>query len=198
MQTNILVLRHEMYILCSPDHCMIQFVKPNLLGTKKEFMNRFVNPIEQGQCLEAMPRDVRRMKRRAHILHNMLEGCVQVSSRGTGGEISLVLYPKMAMMWYILGLLVALGKLAFFLELFIIKIQYIDAYLSIMSLINKYNNTYFFVFSGLITLCSSHSFHPSLSMWYQCSCLKSSASFISITLTTWHRVAPRDKAQGSL
>lgn len=60
---------------------MIQFVKPNLLGTKKEFMNRFVNPIEQGQCADAMPRDVRRMKRRAHILHNMLEGCVQV-----GGE----------------------------------------------------------------------------------------------------------------
>ncbi|XP_064114621.1 LOW QUALITY PROTEIN: transcriptional regulator ATRX-like [Macrobrachium nipponense] len=58
-------------------HCMIQFVKPNLLGTKKEFMNRFVNPIEQGQCAEADQRDVRRMKRRAHILHNLLEGCVQ-------------------------------------------------------------------------------------------------------------------------
>ncbi|KAK4305277.1 hypothetical protein Pmani_022836 [Petrolisthes manimaculis] len=58
-------------------HCMIQFVKPNLLGTRKEFMNRFLNPIEQGQCLEAMPRDVKRMKRRAHILHNLLEGCVQ-------------------------------------------------------------------------------------------------------------------------
>ena len=65
------------YIFLS-DHCMIQFVKPNLLGTSKEFRNRFANPIEQGQCVEAMPRDVRRMKRRAHILHNMLEGCVQV------------------------------------------------------------------------------------------------------------------------
>ena len=64
--------------ICFSDHCMIQFIKPNLLGTKKEFMNRFANPIEQGQCVEAMPRDVRRMKRRAHILHNLLEGCVQV------------------------------------------------------------------------------------------------------------------------
>ena len=58
-------------------HCMIQFVKPNLLGTKKEFLNRFVNPIDAGQCVNAHPRDVKRMKRRAHILHNLLEGCVQ-------------------------------------------------------------------------------------------------------------------------
>ncbi|KAF2360469.1 SNF2-related N-terminal domain [Trinorchestia longiramus] len=58
-------------------HCMIQFVKPNLLGTRKEFLNRFVNPISAGSCADATPRDVKRMKRRAHILHNLLEGCVQ-------------------------------------------------------------------------------------------------------------------------
>ena len=58
-------------------HCMIQFVKPNLLGTRKEFLNRFVNPIQAGSCSDATPRDVKRMKRRAHILHNLLEGCVQ-------------------------------------------------------------------------------------------------------------------------
>ncbi|KAB7507550.1 Transcriptional regulator ATRX-like protein [Armadillidium nasatum] len=58
-------------------HCMIQFVKPNLLGSRKEFMNRFVNPIEAGQCGDALKKDVSRMKKRAHILHNLLEGCVQ-------------------------------------------------------------------------------------------------------------------------
>ncbi|KAF4528592.1 hypothetical protein B566_EDAN015812 [Ephemera danica] len=58
-------------------HCMIQFVKPNLLGKRKEFTNRFVNPIKNGQCADSTPRDVFIMKKRAHVLHKMLEGCVQ-------------------------------------------------------------------------------------------------------------------------
>lgn len=61
------------------DHCMLSFVKPNLLGTRKEFFNRFVNPITNGQHLDSTPADVRLMKRRAHVLHEMLAGCVQVS-----------------------------------------------------------------------------------------------------------------------
>jgi transcriptional regulator ATRX len=61
------------------DHCMIQFVKPNLLGKRAEFTNRFVNPIKNGQCADSTDRDVLVMKRRAHVLHKMLEGCVQVS-----------------------------------------------------------------------------------------------------------------------
>ncbi|CAL1534464.1 unnamed protein product [Lymnaea stagnalis] len=58
-------------------HCMLSFVKPNLLGTRKEFTNRFVNPISNGQCTDSTPRDFKLMKARAHILHEMLAGCVQ-------------------------------------------------------------------------------------------------------------------------
>ena len=57
---------------------MVNFVKPNLLGTRKEFGNRFVNPITNGQCTDSSQADVKLMKRRAHILHEMLAGCVQV------------------------------------------------------------------------------------------------------------------------
>ena len=60
------------------DHCMVSFVKPSLLGTRREFGNRFVNPITNGQHADSTPRDVKIMKRRAHVLHEMLAGCVQV------------------------------------------------------------------------------------------------------------------------
>ncbi|KAH8330849.1 hypothetical protein KR067_008212, partial [Drosophila pandora] len=58
-------------------YCMIQFVKPNLLGTYKEYMNRFVNPISNGQYTDSTERDLRLMKHRSHILHKLLEGCIQ-------------------------------------------------------------------------------------------------------------------------
>jgi transcriptional regulator ATRX len=63
---------------CLSDHCMVQFVKPNLLGTQKEFRNRFMNPISNGQFEDSTAHDVKIMKRRAHVLHKMLEGSVQV------------------------------------------------------------------------------------------------------------------------
>ncbi|VDQ05058.1 unnamed protein product [Trichobilharzia regenti] len=56
---------------------MVDFVKPNLLGTLKEFNNRFVNPIKNGQHSNSTPRDVNIMKKRAHILYKTLDGCVQ-------------------------------------------------------------------------------------------------------------------------
>lgn len=61
------------------DHCMVQFVKPSLLGDKKEFQNRFANPITNGQFTNSTSHDVRVMKRRSHVLHKMLDGIVQVS-----------------------------------------------------------------------------------------------------------------------
>lgn len=61
------------------DHCMVNFIKENLLGSVKEFRNRFINPIQNGQCADSTMVDVRIMKKRAHILYEMLAGCVQVS-----------------------------------------------------------------------------------------------------------------------
>lgn len=61
-----------------PDYTMVNFVKPNLLGNLREFTNRFANPIKNGQCQDSMPSDVRLMKQRAHILHELLSGSVQV------------------------------------------------------------------------------------------------------------------------
>lgn len=60
------------------DHCMVNFIKENLLGSVKEFRNRFINPIQNGQCADSTLHDVRIMKKRAHILYEMLAGCVQV------------------------------------------------------------------------------------------------------------------------
>ncbi|XP_028271420.1 transcriptional regulator ATRX [Parambassis ranga] len=58
-------------------HCMVTFIKENLLGSVKEFRNRFINPIQNGQCADSTMHDVRIMKKRAHILYEMLAGCVQ-------------------------------------------------------------------------------------------------------------------------
>ncbi|XP_057313875.1 transcriptional regulator ATRX-like isoform X2 [Hydractinia symbiolongicarpus] len=58
-------------------HVMVDFVKPKLVGTRKEFQNRFVNPIHNGQCSNSTPRDVKVMKQRSHVLYQLLSGCVQ-------------------------------------------------------------------------------------------------------------------------
>ncbi|KAM8835846.1 transcriptional regulator ATRX-like isoform 2-T2 [Synchiropus picturatus] len=72
-------------------HCMVSFIKKNLLGSLKEFRNRFINPIQNGQCADSTPRDVRIMKKRAHVLYAMLSGCVQ---RKDYSELSQFLPPK--------------------------------------------------------------------------------------------------------
>jgi len=57
-------------------YCMASFVKPNLLGSKKEFTNRFANPINNGQHKDSTHEDVLIMKRRASVLHRQLSGIV--------------------------------------------------------------------------------------------------------------------------
>lgn len=52
---------------------MINFVRPNLLGTYKEFSNQFVNPIEKGIKEGASSYDVRLMKRRYVVLWKVLD-----------------------------------------------------------------------------------------------------------------------------
>ncbi|XP_052864770.1 transcriptional regulator ATRX homolog [Anopheles cruzii] len=58
-------------------YCMVQFVKPKLLGTYPEYTNRFVNPITNGQYTDSTPHDIQVMRKRSHVLHKLLDGCVQ-------------------------------------------------------------------------------------------------------------------------
>lgn len=57
---------------------MVQFVKPNLLGSYKEYNNRFTNPITNGQFDDSTMYDIQLMKKRSHVLHKILEGTIQV------------------------------------------------------------------------------------------------------------------------
>jgi transcriptional regulator ATRX len=55
---------------------MVSFIKPNLLGSQSEYINRFVNPIQNGQHRDSNEDDVRLMKRRACVLHELVTGFV--------------------------------------------------------------------------------------------------------------------------
>ncbi|VEL25797.1 unnamed protein product [Protopolystoma xenopodis] len=57
--------------------CMVDFVRPNYLGTKQEFTNMFQRPIENGQCIDSTRDDRKIMQGRAHVLHDLLSGFVQ-------------------------------------------------------------------------------------------------------------------------
>ncbi|KAA0202319.1 hypothetical protein HAZT_HAZT005278 [Hyalella azteca] len=56
---------------------VIKFVRPNLLGSKEEFHNKFVKPIDAGSNAHATPCNVKRMKWRLYVLQDMLDSCIQ-------------------------------------------------------------------------------------------------------------------------
>ncbi|KAL3319761.1 hypothetical protein Ciccas_001554 [Cichlidogyrus casuarinus] len=57
--------------------CMVDFVRPNFLGTKQEFTGMFMRPIDNGQCIDSTNEDHKLMQGRAHVLHELLQGFVQ-------------------------------------------------------------------------------------------------------------------------
>lgn len=56
---------------------MVDFVRPNFLGTRTEFGNMFERPIQNGQCVDSSPADVKLMKERVYVLHSLVKGFVQ-------------------------------------------------------------------------------------------------------------------------
>jgi transcriptional regulator ATRX len=55
-------------------YALVEFVKPNLLGSTTDFRDRFLDPIDKGKSADATDRAVTYMKQQSHVLHNLLGG----------------------------------------------------------------------------------------------------------------------------
>ncbi|CAB3405703.1 unnamed protein product [Caenorhabditis bovis] len=57
--------------------CMIDFVRPKILGNKKVFSERFEKPIKNGQCTDSTLSDIKFAQQRTHVLIELVKGFVQ-------------------------------------------------------------------------------------------------------------------------
>lgn len=52
--------------------CMVDFVKPSFLGSKREFNNIYANPIKKGEAKDSTPMNIRKMKEQSYILNRKM------------------------------------------------------------------------------------------------------------------------------
>lgn len=57
-------------------YCMVDFVRPQYLGTRRQFRNIFEAPIINGSCVDSTEEDVRIARMRTHVLIDKLKGFV--------------------------------------------------------------------------------------------------------------------------
>ncbi|KAK6016615.1 SNF2 family protein, partial [Ostertagia ostertagi] len=62
-------------------YCMVDFVRPDFLGSRKTFSIQFEKPIKNGQCIDSTARDIKIARQRIHVLNSMLKDELTTCSR---------------------------------------------------------------------------------------------------------------------
>ncbi len=57
--------------------CMVDFVRPDYLGTLSEFRNMFENPINNGLCADSRPSDVQLARKKMYTLSKLLKSFIK-------------------------------------------------------------------------------------------------------------------------